>query len=392
MFLAYAALVAQFQGIQIILVPALVQKLAPTTKVSTLAALFTASAATALIAMLISGIVSDRTRTHWGKRTPWLVCSCAIGMAIQLLMGLSTHIWQLFLLMPLGWFFTNYYQIVLIAILPDRVSQDHRGFVAAAISLGVPAGIFIGVNIASLAPNIFLGYTFLAAFSGVATTALVTIDKEGSNLELDRTSISNVTTSGLFSALRSRDFTLTFLSRLAFFLSYFMVAGFLLYVMQDYVGPANLPGGSPSRGLSIVLSICTICWVLVTPITAVIADRLGRTAAIVGVTSGAMGLVMLIMVIAHTWAASLLFGAGLGVTFGIYFALDLKLASLVMPSAAAAGRDMGLMGIAATGPTVLAPVFSGAVIAHSGYPALFIVGAALALCGGGAAFLVRARG
>ena len=78
-----------------------------------------------------------------------------------------------------------------------------------------------------------------------------------------------------------------------------------------------------------------------------------------------------------------------GLTFGIYFAIDLKLASLVLPSAETAGRDIGLMGVAASGPTVLAPVLAAAIIEYGGFAALFATGGVLALIGGLSAFRVK---
>lgn len=169
------------------------------------------------------------------------------------------------------------------------------------------------------------------------------------------------------------------------------MASYLLYVMQDHVGRANLPGGDAAQAVSVVLSLVTVAWLVVTPLTAVIADRVGHTAGVVGVVSILIGLVMLVPALSSSWTAMLVFGVGAGLTFGIYFAVDLKLVSMVLPSAESAGRDIGLLGIAGSGPTVLAPALAAFLIDRGGFTALFGAGAVLAIAGGLAAFPIRVR-
>ena len=391
LFLAYALLIAQFQGIQNILVPMAVERLAPTTKVSTLATLATLAAIATVIAMFAGGWVSDRTRSRWGRRTPSLLLSAAATALFSAMMGHSTSIAALTLAMPLMWFAANYYQTVLTAILPDRVAPAHLGFVAAAIALGVPIGIFVGVNIAAYVPSPAWGYALLNLPFLAATVALAILAPEEPSLDLDRASLAKAGGTWL-DAFRSRDFTLAFVSRFVLFLAYFTVVAYLFYVLQDYVGRSHLPGGDVAAALGKVLSLSTIAWLVVTPLTALIADRIGHTGAVVGVTSFVIGAAMLVPAFSNGWPAMLLFGVGMGLTFGVYFAIDLKLVSMVLPSAETAGRDIGLMSIAGSGPTVFAPALAAAIIQYGSFPALFGIGAALALLGGLFAFPIRARG
>ena len=391
LFAAYASLIALFQGIQNILIPSVVQQLAPGSKVSTLAILSTLSAITTVVALLAGGALSDRTRSRFGKRAPWLVGSSVVTIALMLVLGSATSVLQLMIVMPLLWFSANFYQTVVVAILPDRIPDVQRGFASAAIALGVPIGIFVGVNVAAFAPTTFVGYAVLAIPYALATIALVLFGREPSSLhdEMGNDGMAPAASSGFFSAFASTDFTLTFISRFVLFLSYFTVSGYTFYVLQDYVGVAHLPGGNVAGAISIILSIVTVAWLIIAPLTGILSDRIGHTPTIVGYTSVAIGVVLAIPALSHSWAAMILYGVGLGLTFGIYFAVDLKLASLVLPSADAAGRDIGLMGVAASGPTVLAPAIAAAIIQYGSFPALFASGAALALLGGAAAFRIK---
>lgn len=391
MFLAYAALIAQFQGIQNILVPIAVERVAPGSKVATLAWLATLSAIATVAAMLLGGWASDRTRSRWGRRAPWLV-GCAVATAVaSAALGHADTTGALMVAMPALWFVANAHQTILTALLPDRVSPSHQGFVSAAIALGVPIGIFAGVNTAVLAPGA-TGYLLLNVPLLLATLLLVTVEREGPFVETPRSSTPAAALGGGWLAgFRSRDFTLAFLSRFVLFLAYFTVAGYLFYAMGDYVGRERLPGGDPATAVGRILSLTTIAWLVVTPLTGLIADRVGHTAGVVGVTSVAIGLVMLVPALSNGWPAMLAFGAGLGLTFGVYFAIDLKLVSMVLPSAEDAGRDIGLMSVAGSGPTVFAPALAAAIIEQASYPVLFLTGAGLAVAGGLLAFPIRVR-
>ena len=142
LFLAYASLITIFQGIQNILLPPVVERLAPDAKVGTLALLATLASVTTVVALFVGGAISDRTRSRWGRRTPSLVLSCLASVALLPLMGLASSVVQLLILMPLLWFTLNYYQSVLLAALPDRIPKHELGFASAAIGLGAPVGIF----------------------------------------------------------------------------------------------------------------------------------------------------------------------------------------------------------------------------------------------------------
>jgi MFS family permease len=390
LFVGYASLIAVFQGIGNVLLPAIVESIAPTAKLSTLAMLSTIAAITTVFALICGGALSDRTRSRWGRRTPWLVAMAFASIPLMITMGLCDRLWQLMIVMPALWFTANFYQTVITAILPDRVPEPQRGFASGAMALGVPVGIFVGVNVAAWSPNPLVGYALLAIPFGFATMALVSIDREPSSIASE-SAVQTYAAGRMLDAFRSRDFNLTFISRFLLFMSYFMVAGYLYYILQDYIGVANLPNHDVARAVGIVLSLATVGWLVIAPLTSLVADRIGHTAGIVAVNSFAIAMVMLVPAFTNQWWGMIAFGIGLGLTFGVFFAIDLKLASLVLPSAERAGLDIGLMGIAASGPTVLAPALAAWVIGFAGHSGLFFLSAIFAVAGGLCAFPIRVR-
>ena len=394
LFAAYASLVAVFQGVGAILLPAAVQQITPGHKVPVLSTLTTLSAVTTIFALVAGGVISDRTRSRWGRRTPSLAIACVLSVVLLPLMAAARSVGALLVLMPLLGFTLNFYQAVLLASLPDRIGAEYRGFASAAIALGVPAGIFSGINIAALAPNPMTSYLALAGLFIAATVTLFVVAPESSSLDLVVPShkVRSAGLKELFSSFRDRDFALAFLSRFILFVAYFTVMGYLFYVVQDYVGTAVLPERSPSLAVSRVMSLATLGWVVVTPITGLIADRIQRTALFVGLSSIGIGVATIIPALSSTWSAMMVFGTMMGFFFGIYMAIDLKLMAMVLPSSASAGRDMGILSVASSGPIVLAPSTAAAIIGLGGYQGLFAVGSLTAALGGIVAFFIRKRG
>ena len=394
LFLAYASLIAVFQGILNVLLPLVVARLAPDAKVGTLAFLSTGAAIAAVIALFAGGAVSDRTRSRWGKRTPSLLIALLASIALMPLVGGATSLLQLTILLPLLWFTLNYYQSVLLAALPDRIPAHELSFASAAIGLGAPVGIFAGINIATMAANIITGYIFLAIPLTILTFVLIVLEPEDSSLEepvKERQNFSWKSCYAQFGSFAHRNYSLAAISRALLFLCYFSVTGYIFYLLQDYVGQEQLPYQSINAGMSIFSSVMTAAWLLVTILTGWLSGRLPRTVLIVATVSILAGVVTLLPALSNSWIMFLIFGLGTGIMFGSYFVLDLKLATLVLPDEKTAGRDFGILLAAGSAPGVVAPAVAGTIIAVSGYPALFLFGAGVAFIGGLCVAFIRLR-
>ncbi len=392
LFLAYASLITIFQGVQNILLPPVVQRLAPDAKVSTMALLVTLASVTTVISLFAGGIVSDRTRSRWVRRTPSLVISWLASVILMPIMGIADSIVLLAVVLPMLWFALNYYQSVLLAALPDRIAKDELGFASAAIGLGAPVGIFCGVNLAAFASNTLAGYILLAVPFTILTWTLVLLEPEASSVDMPvppRHPMSLTNFLAQFSSVRERNFALALASRFLMFLCYFAVSGYMFYIVQDYIGAENTPFGSAAAGVSILLSVMTVTWLVVTFGSGYFADRIGRTALVVAVASFSATIVTLLPAASASWPAMLAFALGIGLTFGAYFVLDLKLATLVLPAAETAGRDLGILLAAGSAPGVISPAIAASIIEAGGYPALFVFGAAVAALAGVCAIRIR---
>jgi MFS family permease len=385
MLVAIAALGAAFNGIQGILIPGQVAALDPGNKVTNLALLTTFAAIGSLIGIPLGGAFSDRTRSRFGRRSPWIVALAIICSVLMIAMAYTGNLLVLGAVYTVLWLAANMHQGALAAILPDRVPEERRGVASAVMGLGTPIGVLIGVNIAS---HVALrrGYALLAVFVTVASVALVFGAREASSLNASQPSSSAASRRSAFSFLEAfgtRDFALAFVSRFMLFMAYFTVAGYLFYTLSDYVGIKQIPEGNVAVAVSTLLSITVIVWVFVATFCGWLADRVNRRKIFVGISAMGLGASMVVPIVSPTWAGMLVYAALSGAFIGTYYAVDLAVMSLVLPSREHAGRDLGILSVATGLPQLVSSIVAGAIINHlGGYTALYCFGAFCALVSG----------
>src|SRR5581483_3198700 len=338
---ATTAMYALYQGTQLVLLPAQVEHLDPAGKVASLALVTTVSAIAGLVALPLGGSVSDRTRSRFGRRSPWLVISALLCAVLLAAMGWSTGLAALTVSYTLLWFAANFYQGALTALLPDRVPAERRGAASAVIGMGIPLGTMIGVNVAGRlggpAAHLWIGVLMVAA-----TALLMVAAREGRFPVPPAPTGRGGGALGYLRAFRNRDFTLAFVGRAALFLSWFTVTGYLFYILSDHVGAARLPGGDVAGAFTLLATISVVAS-LVSALTGLLADRLNRRKACAAVSSVGLGVSMLLPALSPTWPAMLVFAGLSGIWLGAYVAVDLAVMSLVLPDVRSAGRDFGIL-------------------------------------------------
>ncbi|ELP64624.1 MFS transporter [Streptomyces turgidiscabies] len=392
-FPATTAMYAVFNAIGAILLPAQVARLAPDSKVGVLALLTTLGAVASMIALPTGGAVSDRTRSRFGRRAPWLVVMAGASAILTIAMGLSNSLVVLAIVLTVLWFTMNFYGGAISALLPDRVPVARRGIASAVIGLGTPVGVLFGVNLASRVSQVW-AYTALALVLLVTTLALVAGAREPSSLDhattgpKDRGSAS-AAVRAFFRAFGHRDFALAFASRFGLFLSYFTVSGYLFFTVQDYVGTKNVPGGNVAVAVSTLSTVSIGTWIAVATLCGWLADKLDRRKLFIAISAIGLGLSQLIPIVSHSWGAMLAYSAVSGAALGTYFAVDLAVMSLVLPDKENEGRDFAILNVATGLPQLASPAIAGALINLGGYGSLFIVGSACALVAGALAMCIR---
>lgn len=392
LFVAAAAMICGFQGIQQILMPAQIEAIDAAAKVSNLALVTTVSSIASVLGLLAGGVVSDRTHGRWGRRTPSLVISVVCSALLMLAMGVTQALIPLLIFYTALWFSANFYQGALTAILPDRVPVERRGAGSAVIAMGMPIGVVFGVNVAARV-SVPVAYTVLAAFLLLATAGLVFFAREAPAARREKPASDTrpplQRALGFVASFRSLDFSLAFVGRAFMFFSFFSVTGYSFYILQDHIGVQHLHGMTVQVAISVLISIQMLGCVISAAVSGWLTDKLGRPKLFVWTTSIGLGLAFLIPVFSPTWTGMVVLQSLTGLLFGAYLSIDLALMSLVLPDRSNEGRDMAILAVATSAPQIMSPMIAGALIAGFGYPSLFVFGSVMALLAGVVVFFIK---
>jgi MFS family permease len=387
--IAGGALSAMFAGVGTILLPLQVERIDRAHKVAALGVVAGVSAMFAVVFNPIGGALSDRTRSRFGRRAPWLVTASA-GMVVTLaLLGQAGTVLLVLITWCLAQAVANLYQAPLTAVIPDRVSVGRRGAASAVAGVASVLGGVAGVGLASqFTHHLAWGYLALGAVLLATAGYFVLTTEDPPTAQMPRPPRAGFRLADFLSALRHRDFTLVFVSRSAAILGYFLVISYELYILTDYI---RLPTGlKPAAGVTVLAAISAVGALLAAAIAGPLSDRLDRRKPFVIISSAVAGAGCVLPVLWPTFRTIEVFAAFAGIAFGCYLSVDAALVTLVLPRSEDAARDLGVLNIANAGPQVIAPLFAALVISHlGGYRTLFVAGGCCGIAGALAVLPVR---
>lgn len=382
-----------YAGVGTILLPLAIERIDRPHKVAVLGVVAGVSAVFALVFNPVGGALSDRTRSRFGRRAPWLVGASAGLLVMLVFLGQASTVPLVLIAWCLAQAVANLYQAPLTAVVPDRVAPARRGAASSVAGVASVIGGVAGVGLASLfSRHLALGYPALGVV--LVLTAwyfvLTTADQPTGELPRpDRDTRPWLERLGDFlSALKHRDFALVFGSRAAAILGYFLVVNYELYILTDYI---KLPGTmKPAQGVTVLAAISAVGAILAAAIAGPVSDRLNRRKPFVFLSSAIAGAACVLPVLSPTFGTIEIFAAFAGLAFGCYLSVDAALVTLVLPRSEDAARDLGVLNIANAGPQVIAPLFAALIISHlGGYRTLFIIGGCCGIAGAFAVMPVR---
>ena len=387
--IASGALSAMYAGVGTIFLPLQVERIDRAHKVAALGVVAGVSAMFALVFNPVGGAMSDRTRSRFGRRAPWLVAGSAGILVMLALLGQAATVPLILITWCLAQAVANLYQAPLTAVIPDRVSVARRGAASAVTGVASVLGGVAGVGLASqFTRHLAWGYIALGGVLVVTAGYFVLTTADPPTADLPRPPRASFRLSDFLSALRHRDFTLVFVSRAAAIMGYFLVISYELYILTDYV---RLPAGlKPADGVTVLAAISAVGALLAAAIAGPVSDRLDRRKPFVVISSAIAGAGCVLPVLWPTFHTIEIFAAFAGIAFGCYLSVDAALVTLVLPRSEDAARDLGVLNIANAGPQVIAPLFAALIISHiGGYRTLFIAGGCCGIAGALAVLPVR---
>ena len=349
-------------------------------KVAVLALVSIFGAIAAMIAQPVAGAISDRTRSRFGKRAPWIVTGSLCGGLSLIGMAFANNLVFLITAWIMVQISFNFAQGPLSAIMPDRVPRSFRGTFAAILGLGSMFGSLGGQILASsFSKNIPAAYLLLGGFAVIVLTLFVVFnpDRSSKDAAVEPFAMRSFAQTFWVSPVKHPDFFWAFTSRMLTYTGYFVVVGYKLYILQDYIGM-----GDKAIAFIPVIGLVSLGGLLLSTLAAGrLSDHLGRRKPFVLASGLIVATALFIPLVLPTLTGMLLMAGLAGFGFGCFQAVDAALISEVLPSDRSFAKDLGVVNIAVTLPQILAPAFAGLIVLSFDYAPLFPIGAAIGVLG-----------
>jgi MFS family permease len=376
----FFVLLALYCAVLSVLLPNQIQAIDPANKARDLAIVFAITSVFSTCITPIAGALSDRTRTRWGRRTPWIVCGAIVG-AISLFTASQMHtLWAITLFWVIAGASLNSMQAALTTIVADRFPENERGTVSGFVGAGMTAGGTIGIVVAGyLASSLTFAYALFAVSIAVACVSFVILNPDSSTEEPRPQPFK----AGAFfrsfwiSPRQHPDFAWAFLGRFSIYMGYQGIVTYLLYILQDYVG---LGLDDANRMIAKLSTVTFVALVFAGLGSGLLSDALGRRKPLVFVSSFIMGIALTVPLFAGSVVAMYWYAALMGLGYGAFMSVDMALMTQVLPKSlsandsASTGKDLGILTSAINVPQILSPVWCAWLLNLSGnnYQWLFI--------------------
>lgn len=345
--------------------------------------------AAALLAYPITGAISDRTTSRFGRRKPWILAGAILFGTALVLLGLQTHIvgvgifWTLAIV---GFCMTS---AALTATIADQVPVNQRGFVSAWVSAPQAVGTVLGILLVTL-----LGLGLLLGYIAVAVLLVLLVlpfviwvpDEVLPKMLRPKFRLSTLIAGLWINPVAHPDFGWTLLSRILVNLGNAFGTTLLLYFIMF-----GLQRPDTAEDDLLMLTLIYLVFFIAAALSfGKVSDRIGQRKPFVYAAAYLQALAAILLAFVPALEIAMI-GAGLlGIGYGCFMAVDQALATQVLPSQFSRGKDLGIMNIASAVPQAIAPLLGAYVVALSGgFVALFVAAAVAAILGGVAVLPIK---
>ncbi|SHJ96942.1 MFS transporter [Alicyclobacillus tolerans] len=347
-----------------IVIPATVARLTHAGHIVFLSQLITLGDFIAMVTLPLIGALSDRVRAKGGQRRQMIVLGSAanvLGLAVG---GSTLHVWVfacgfLFAILGLSAAGASFQ-----AIMPELVRPAEWGKASGYIGVATLLGNALGLALTGFLP-IFAAYVAMILVTIVG--ALYTFF-----------GIHESPSSAMLFNVRPRQkptaFYWVFIARFLVMFGQTLLMTYVLYYFQDVLHTPRPTASTAELSLLALVGAALSSFVVGS-----LSDRLHR-AHIVAVATLPMAVATIAFAYTSSVAWMLAFAVLYGAGYGAFLSVDWALALDTMPSLENIARQLGIWGIAATLPTVIAPAVGGFMLhrpvplAHSYFYLFWLAG------------------
>jgi MFS family permease len=340
----------------------------------------------ALIAYPLTGALSDRTTSRFGRRRPWIFLGTVVFALSLVLLGFQSSIVGVGVFWALALTGFCILSAAVTATISDQVPVGQRGIVSGWVSAPQAIGTVLGILfVTSLALTQLIGYIAVAVLLllFVAPFLLFIPDEVLPRVLRPSFKLGVLLRGFWINPAKHPDFGWTLTSRILVNIGNALGTTLLLYFLQS-----GLHRGKSSQDDLLQLTIIYLVLFIVAALGfGKLSDVIGQRKVFVYAAAYLQGLAALLLALVPTWTIANI-GAGLlGLGYGCFMAVDQALATQVLPDSHTRGKDLGIMNIATAVPQAVGPLLGAIVVAtigpaHGGFVALFVCSAIAAALGG----------
>ncbi|OCL24780.1 MFS transporter [Gilliamella sp. wkB72] len=374
--------------------PALIQQIDEVNKIHLLALFSACGMVVAAISNMLAGYLSDRTRSKFGNRSPWIVVGAIAFMLSMILASTANSIPFLLCCWLLGQVALNFIVAPMVAWI-DFAAEDRKGSASSAYG---GLGMALGNNGFTILAAMFLGsfrFGFIVfgiiTFIGVFLAVLIVKEpsnlnqtKENKLLKSDKTFKNALAIFPKWSI--GRDYYLALIGKLFQGISNFTITGYLLFILTDFMQSNS---SDTQNAIQLINLIMLIFGILMGFIAGPICDKLKVLKLPVGLSTLFLGIGALGLSLCPNQTGVLIYAFFAGIGMGIWNSLDNLLNLQVIPDRQQVAFFLGIYNLGNTITQALAPIIAACVITLFGFSAIFIVSFVFAIVGGTAIFLIR---
>ena len=345
--------------------------------------------ACALIVYPLTGALSDRTTSRYGRRRPWMLAGTILFAIALALLGLQSTLVGIGIFWSLSLVGFCMVSATITATISDQVPVHQRGFVSGWVSTPQAIGTVLGLALVlGLTLGVLVGYVVIAVLLIALVVPFLFFVPDEVLPRVLRSPLSPLKLVRGFwvSPVAHPDFGWTLLGRILVNIGNALGTTLLLYfLMYGLKRPETA-----QDDLLLLTAIYLVFFIAASLGFGKLSDRLGRRKVFVYLAAYLQALAALLLAFIPDFTIAQV-GAGLlGLGYGCYMAVDQALATQVLPNTHSRGKDLGIMNIATTVPQAVAPLVGAFVVAaFGGYTTLFVCSAIAAVLGGLAVIPIR---
>lgn len=374
--------------------PALIQHLDAQNKVGLVALFSTCGMVIAAISNMVAGALSDKTKSRFGKRTPWIIGGAFSFMISMIGASFAPNIPTLLLAWMIGQAALNFIVAPMVAWI-DFAPKDGKGTASSAYGgLGMALGNN-GFNVigALFLSQFRLGFIIFGIITFIGVLIATWIVREPSNLDEDlpikkakKEPFTLKRISLIFPKWSiGRDYYLALIGKLFQGVGNFAITGYILYIMTDFLHR----GSATQSSIQLINMIMLIFGIIMGLVAGPISDKFKILKYPVALSTISLAFGALALFILRDNMGIIIYAFAAGIGMGLWNALDNLLNLEVIPDQNRVAFFLGVYNLGNTITQAIAPVIAATVIGIFGYSGIFIVSFVLSLIGGISMLLIK---